>query len=260
MSEKFTLDEQIVRDSLRAIARTREATGTKLVINGGIANQLLAAEHLPESFRPTHDVDFISPRYLGAPHFRTLVGAPISESMQSHNPEVSVNRHVYEIEVHDSEEDSFFIHTYRWTKNGFARNEEAIDRWTSNAEYVQIPGAEEMAAVARPEDLIKMKLRRLDKIEANNKLTIEQSALVRLIKQRKWEHVSEHYSSDGKQRLVKLKNRLPAMYDAGPDRFRSAMNEYSAEKDLYDVALLARLASKKAIDIDEQYMSEVLTT
>ena len=183
---KFTVNDKIVADSLHSIGLYRPDYGYKLAVNGGIATQLYIIPHFPHLVRPTHDVDLLVNPRLNSKAFRDEVGEKLAKELQSYNPSVEVLRHVYQVTLEDSEKTPFFIHSYRWTVNGFDRNRKDIEREVSNANQVKIPNSDNSVYVVRPEDLVAGKVSRLEKIKEKNLLPEDSEHIYQKIKERSW--------------------------------------------------------------------------
>lgn len=260
MHNKFTVRDKIVGDSLKSIETYRASSGHyKPVIGGGIANQIYAYPHFPTLLRPTHDVDVVVSPRLTSDAFRQDVGRGITRTLgQYYSPEVNVLRHVYEVKTEDPEGDLFFIHSYRWTVNGWERERKTVERQVSDANHVSIPNSDGVVHIVRPEEIIVGKVQRLRKLEGKGKIPHDFNGNYRAVKGREWGVLASSDFDQWLSSLVHQKDRLPASYDRGKEEFQKALDAYVGSKDLFDIALISRLASDRKIDFDEKYYDGIL--
>ena len=259
MNRKFTVKDKIMEDSLEAIWDYRSLSDKyKPTITGGIATQLYAFQFYPELTRPTHDMDLVTVSRMNSENFRRDLGKNLAESLEHYRPKVGVLRHVYEVHLEDEEEYPFFIHSYRWTANGWERQKRSIERQVANANRVVTPSAVISAYVVRPEDLVVGKLSRLNKLEEKGKIPPSFNGKYDLLKGKELATLADEDLSAWLDELTRQKVRLPAFYDSGKEKFRSALDEYVTSKDLFDISLISKLAINKSIDFDEKYYNNIL--
>jgi len=258
MASKFTVNDQIVADSLDAINVARDTTSTPLIIIGGIAIQTYASPFLPESIRPTNDLDYLVERRLTAAQFRSEIAPMVATSLHHYNPEVSVGRRVFEVKVEDDDEVPFFIHSYKYSTEGFERVRRSVERQFATANPVQSPNQKSTLYLSRPEEIISDKATRLSRLKELGKLPESLDAFYVELQRRDWDLLGSLDLTEWLEDLSHQKAQLPAFYDAGREQFERATNGYVGSKDLYDISTLSKLAVGRNIDFDDKYLDRIL--
>ncbi len=255
---KFTIKDNLVIDSLNAIDAYRsESEEYKPVIHGGIANQLYTNRYFPNLLRPTNDLDILVAQKMDPERFRKHTGPGITSHLEKHNPAVNIRKHVYEVMIKDDEMPPFLIHFYRYTKEGWRREENDTRRQIANANVVGIPNSKGMTYVVRPEDLMIGKVRRLRTLGRKKKLLGYKQGLYQKVENRDWDILANQNLEEWVNRLTQEKNILPAMYESGEKEFIRVLDDYTSSKDLYDISLIARLFTNKLIGFDEKYYDRI---
>jgi hypothetical protein len=258
MDSKYTVCNKAVEDSLIATKRYRDRYRTmKPVVSGGIADQLYTHPYYPELMRPTHDLDLIVYPRLSAETFRNDFGKNLADLLPYYNPEISVLRHVFEVKINENE-DHFFIHSYKWTENGWNRQKKNIERQIANASPINIPNTKHAVYVVRPEDIIAGKLSRLDRVHQTQGIHIDMEYNYYTAIERNWNLLDNNELQQWLSSLKKQKSALPSFYDRGKDAFIRALDDYVVSKDLFDISLIVRLASEKKIEFDEKYLDHIV--
>ncbi|MBI1934984.1 hypothetical protein HYS31_00950 [Candidatus Woesearchaeota archaeon] len=260
MSSKFVVLDEIVGDSLSVLSSYRSVSARPVVI-GGTAAQLYTAPHYPELLRPTHDIDLITVPKLTADSFREGLGKYLNENLGKYNPKINILRHVMEVKLEDNEKSPFFIHTYKWTNNGWIRYGSSIERQVANANLVPFPTSSKSIYISRPEDIIAGKISRITQVKDKTGFSEDYQVKYEKAKARKLELLGDLKPEEFNVWLAALnlqKQQLPAYYDRGADEFTKALDNFRANKDIFDISLLAKLILNKKIDFDDRYLNEVI--
>ena len=75
---------------------------------------------------------------------------------------------------------------------------------------------------------------------------------------RKFEVVSDEELIEWLKLLKRQKDILPAFMDSDVGRFTEERNHYLASKDLFDIALMAKLIVSGNVDFNENYFDELV--
>ncbi|MAG77940.1 hypothetical protein CL616_01095 [archaeon] len=259
MREKFTLKDNIVNDALIALSQSEgDLDLFRPTVEGGIAIHLYTIGDYPELLRPSHDLDLSSYVHVTARAFRELLGGNMAALLEEYNPQLSKLRRNYEVKIEDEDEDSFLIHTYRFSNNGFQRSRDYVQRKIENANNVQIPGTFFDVRVTRPEDILESKMDRISKTSVAKKDLGIYSKLYKLAQEREIDSLSIDELCAILEEIKHFKGQIPAYLERGKEDLNAALDEYCGMKDIYDIFLVGRLASESKLDFDEQYYDDVL--
>ena len=138
------------------------------------------------------------------------------------------------------------------------REKQNIERQISDSTLLPIPYSEERIRVVRPEEIINGKLRRLKKVRSRIAFQNGLEDCYEHLKKREFEKLTDKNPQAWLSLLAQQKTNLPAFYDRGHDEFREALHQYVVSKDLFDVYLLARLATEGKIEFSETYYDRIL--
>ncbi|MEM5802376.1 MAG: hypothetical protein QXO57_00225 [Candidatus Aenigmatarchaeota archaeon] len=251
MQEKYTIRDELVRSSLEAIANS---SPEGLFLAGGMANQLYICRIYPELLRPTHDADFgrVPPmnRSLLEELYRNCFGV-----IRKYNPRRGNDREGFFIQLKE-DENPFFIHFERPSKKYWEKNRRIRERELDTANEVYIPDTTSKLKVVRPEEIISSKLRRIYFVASKGLLTQELQNLYDKIKKGQFD--VEINFLEWLKHLIQLKNSLSGYFEVSDEHGREARLRYNAEKDLYDILLLKKLADAGEIDFNERYLRQIL--
>jgi len=258
MRTKFTLKDKVMQHSLKALSSYEEVGNDRLIVDGGIANQLYVQPHLPDLLRPTHDLDLLPECRFTYRLFKEKIGEYFKTILQMYDPEVSVLRHNYEVKLTDQNGNPFFIHAYKWTQKRFEQERRNLERKAANANEITIPNSAKPIYVVRPEDIVQGKTRRLKKLDEKGKITEDCQEGYRSLRERDWETLAGQDFTELLEIVVRKKRLLPAFLDGSREEFNKALDDFVCSKDIYDIALISLLASIGVVDFDERYYDQIL--
>ncbi len=258
MINKFTIDDVVVKESLDAVNHyDKENPDNKFVVIGGIATQLYTDKYSHDLLRPTTDLDLATDKKTNFESYKNGIGGYLAHRLNKYGPHIASLRHVLEVKLTD-DKPKFLIHTYKFTENGYKRNQRSLERQTSNALKLQIPDSTSKVYVARPEDLLDSKINRIKIIITKGKIPEEFKLLYENIERNIWSGFSKDNMEEWLNDLKQEKEELPSVYDHGFEEFTQALDHYRCSKDLYDVALLVSLALNGNISFDESYYRDIV--
>lgn len=255
---KYTISDAAVKDVLRVFGkREHEHKTPAAVVYGGIANQVYLSPSHPHLVRATHDVDYIVDVHLTPDLFRSTIGKELGDEIEYHT-ELRKLRTVLELSVADEDGDTLFVHTHKWTANGYARAKKDLARQIANSELVVVPGVEYPVRLTRPEDIAFRKFVRLQLISRYGKTVEGAQGAYNAFLNRDWERLAELDIASELDRLQKDKTALPHLFDRGEDEFKAACDNYVTRKDLYDVSALMHAVAQGAVRFDEKYYGSLV--
>ena len=264
METKFTIENDLLVDSLKAISEYRENGGKyDLVIIGGVATQLYASySRYPEFLRATHDIDLnTNTRIKGKVDFRENIGNPIASHLTDYNPEVTT-RGFYSVKLTDEENTSYLIHMVQYGKQFFETKRHGLERQVSNANMIRYPkftpqnNLDFKIKIVRLEDIIAGKEKRIQHLKERGLNTYEEET--NLLEERDWVKLGEIELSSRLKHVNIERNNLLAYMDGGRPKNKKELNRYNMEKDIFDICLLSRLFTEGKLNFDESYYEEAL--
>lgn len=225
-----TLDEQIVKDGLTAVAHLEDASLSRgnYIVVGGVAVQ----SYLPTNCRrPTADLDLAVGMPLTYEGFKAF-SAPVAEYMQDQGYKCSTRKGSRAFGVFVQEEgagSSLLIEFGKHNKKSFRTFESIIDREIENSRRKRAEGGDVFYSVAAPEDIAVPKLVRVvNSFKRTPRFTSE------------LDRFSQALSDDDVARLLEYldEKRQNALYELGNPELAEELRVCS---DLYDVRLLSEL-------------------
>lgn len=263
MEDKFTLEDKVLQDSLAAVGSYSQKPQNqyKLLVLGGIANQLYAYPAFANLMRPTTDLDLVANSPITYAAFRHELGRSLAQKLEKYNPEIKPrSHHTFQLSLKDQDGDPLLIHIYRRSINRYNLEKNSIERQFSNANRLQIPNTSSAVYILRTEDLLEQKIgvfSRLKRLERLHKIPKEFKELYEKIKKRDWIALANQDINSWLSELKKEKTRLPSHYDHGHEAFQEALDHYCSFKDIFDICLLLKLAVNNSIDFDEDYLTKI---
>ena len=267
MADKYTLDEQVVIKSLEAIAtQVHEKTNegqevdnpTKLLLIGGIANQLYCHSNYPHLIRPTADLDILTDSFVGYPTFRDVLAPRIESQLNGYNPQHKQAQRVYEILLEEDSHRGFMIHFPNLSRKRYGRLKGSLERQVSSSLEFRIPNSEKTVRVQIPEEIFYHKMHRLRIIEKEGHIPRELEKIYRKLSKMDWISLSGIDINTWTSDLKKQKEMLPAYFDHGLDVFIPKIREYTASKDIFDLLMLTSLAVQNELDFNEDMYKHII--
>lgn len=237
----FTSLEQVVKNSLLAVAAVSEEESKKSpIVVGGIAVQVHCG-HEREQLRPTSDLDILYlPQITEYQDFCRGIGGELRRRLlpDGYQVQLKKSRSNFEVKVMNGQgskaRELFFIHFDNLSPPLYARTKAISEREAENALRMPIPGTETEVYVKRMEDILPHKVRRLRK---KLREAEEQNPLLEMLcsyaERNEWGQLANLSFKEWLEGITQMQNSFPPTQKVHPPL-------YSFNKDLYDVCLLAR--------------------
>lgn len=238
--DKFTLEDKITQESLKAISRHSDFESLKTAVVGGFLVQLYSEKI--RLFRPTDDIDIMPTGILKGQFFSDNIYSPISEEFKEYETKKERNSKGFGIVLHENSV-PFFIHYTKFTKNFLERNREWKEREFNNLVIIepQMIGGYPLI-VQRIEDVLANKGRRINYIRKKYSLTPRQRDRWDAFVEGQIEYLGDLDLINELERVKRKRKILRDYFDIhNPQNPKEAIYQYKAMKDFYDIALLSRV-------------------
>lgn len=256
MNMRYTLNDELVRESLKSVSQHARALydPKRVVLAGGMANQVYNSDR-PHLLRPTTDVDFSAYPTFTRRDFRNFESGA-KEKLVRYKPVPKADGRQYEIRVEENGY-PFFIHIEpKPTAKYLERVRGWLEATHKNSNEIFSDAVGTKLSIVRPEDIVIGKLRRLGYAESNNLVPEDMKKLFGRVKNRDFAPMPESELLVFLDEVVKDRSVLPSFVDADNSEFRRRSMEYKARKDLYDISLISCKFSQ--LGFDEKYYESSL--
>ncbi len=257
MNMRFTLNDSIVKESLKAVSDNAHAryAAKKVVLAGGMANQLYNSDR-PQLLRPTTDIDFSVYPIFRNSDFRDFEPY-VSGNLTGYKPSSRTSSRQYEIRVNDNGYPLFIHFDPKPSASYLERISKWLERTHENANEIESAEVGTKISVIRPEDFLVGKMRRLAYAETNGLVPEDLKGALKRVKNRDFDFLPQEKLAQFLEEVVHERDVLPSFVDANGEELRKRSMEYKVRKDLYDISLISsRLAG---LGFDEQYYDSSLT-
>jgi len=265
MSEKYTVNDKLVQDSLRAISFSNSISNIELILVGGMASQLHLRKDYGDFLRPTHDVDTVPSRPIVSHDFKGSLREHMFAFLQNEGYKTTngkKTRYGFELIIND-QNDIFFIHLNKYPKSIYEKNKKTKDREAENAVEFEISSAENIkysnrVRAFRVEDIITNKIIRLKKLESHRVMGPSERENFNILKMERFDNLANINFNDYLVKLIEERAEMQKIaYDT--EKFNNKIGTYKIRKDLYDISLLAKGVVDKKLTFDQQYYKNALS-
>lgn len=257
---KFTLENKVIKDTLRCIAENFSYPVNKFIIVGGFGVQIYSKKNNKNiPLRPSSDIDILPSPLLTKVKFKEKI-VPTFQKYLNEIDNGLKTRNSYQIKTGEGVDD-FFIHITRFSSEYINRHWSWKKREIDNSQKVNIEDVGEIN-VFRLEDILANKIRRLGRLYTTNNVKNEKDReYIKNIIKTDFDSFIEDYAIDiSNQFNQTLEKRTMLLQKINQKNFIDNIEEitdFKILKDIFDCYSL--LANYKNTGFDKSYFKSAIS-